>query len=232
MVDELASLGHRDVVRLSPPGFGAPLPDGFGATVSEYRDWLIGELSQLDGPVDLVGHDWGGGHVVGVAMTRPDLIRSWVTDVIGIFEPDYIWHPLAKIWQTPGDGESQVEAMIGGSVEDRAARMSETGMTGAAGREIAAAQGPEMARAILALYRSAAQPTLAEIGRNLPAAAARPGLAIIATADDFVGTLDARHRGASRAGAQVAMLEGLGHWWMLEDPNQGARVLSEFLSQL
>jgi hypothetical protein len=27
-------------VTLSPPGFGAPIPDGFGCTVGEYRDWL------------------------------------------------------------------------------------------------------------------------------------------------------------------------------------------------
>ena len=34
--------------------------------------------------MDLVGHDWGGVHVVNVAMSRPDLLRSWCTDVIGI----------------------------------------------------------------------------------------------------------------------------------------------------
>ena len=63
----LAELGRDDVVCLSPPGFGA--------TVGEYRDWLVGELEAFDGPVDLVGHDWGGGHVVNVAMARPDLLR-------------------------------------------------------------------------------------------------------------------------------------------------------------
>jgi hypothetical protein len=29
-----------DVVRLSPPGFVAPLPDGFPATYLAYCDWL------------------------------------------------------------------------------------------------------------------------------------------------------------------------------------------------
>src|ERR687888_1143769 len=77
-------LGRDDIVLLSPPGFGAPVPDGWGATVEEYRAWLVGELERIGEPVDLVGHDWGGGHVVNVAMTRPDLLRSWVTDVIGI----------------------------------------------------------------------------------------------------------------------------------------------------
>ena len=49
----LAELGSDDVVRLSPPGFGAPIPPGFGATVGEYRDWLVGRLEDFDGPVDL-----------------------------------------------------------------------------------------------------------------------------------------------------------------------------------
>ena len=74
--DRLAPLLNRGpVVRLSPPGFGAPVPPGFTATVEEYRRWLVSELERFEQPVDLVGHDWGGGHVVNVAMTRPDLFR-------------------------------------------------------------------------------------------------------------------------------------------------------------
>jgi pimeloyl-ACP methyl ester carboxylesterase len=79
----VTDLGRRDLTRLSPPGFGAAIPPGFGCTVSEYRDWLIEQLEAFDEPVDLIGHDWGGGHVVNVAMTRPDLLRSWATDAIG-----------------------------------------------------------------------------------------------------------------------------------------------------
>ena len=231
LLGELAVRGHHDIVRLSPPGFGAPLPADFGATVWDYRSWLVGELSRFDAPVDLVGHDWGGGHVLGVAMTRPDLIRSWASDIVGCFEPDYVWHPAAQIWQTPSQGEQNLVELFGGSTEDKTARMHSFGIPGPAARKVAAAQGPEMARAMLALYRSTAQPVLAEIGRDLPAAAVRPGLAIIATEDGAVGSLDQRHRGAGRAGAQVGLLEGLSHWWMLEDPARGAQMLSDFLHQ-
>src|SRR6476661_7578466 len=38
------ALDRDDIVCLSPPGFGAPVPDGWGATVEDYRDWLIYEL--------------------------------------------------------------------------------------------------------------------------------------------------------------------------------------------
>jgi len=232
LLRELSNLGHRDVVCLSPPGFGAPLPPGFGASVSEYRTWLIDELSKFETPVDLLGHDFGGGHVMGVAMSRPDLIRSWASDIIGTLEPDYVWHEVAQIWQTPGAGEAHLEELFGGTVDERAERMNVFGITGPAGRAVAAAQGPEMARAILALYRSAAQPEPSEAGRHLAAAAARPGLAIIPTEDHAVGSFAARHRGAERAGARAEVFAGLGHWWMLEDPRHSASVLDRFWTSL
>ena len=99
------ALGRNDVVRLSPPGFGAPLPNSFSATFLAYRDWLVDELERIDEPVDLVGHDWGGCHVVNAVMHRPDLVRSWASDVVGLFDPDYVWHDMAQVFQTPEVGE-------------------------------------------------------------------------------------------------------------------------------
>ena len=63
---ELKTKGLEDIEVLSPPGFGAPVPNGFEATQTGYRDWLIQQLEDLGGDVDLVGHDWGAGHVYGV----------------------------------------------------------------------------------------------------------------------------------------------------------------------
>jgi len=226
------ALGRDDVVRLSPPGFGAPLPDGFPATYLAYRDWLEGELAGIDEPVDLVGHDWGGGHVMNVVMHRPELVRSWASDAIGLLDPDYVWHDLAQVWQTPGAGEQSVDAMMGGTVEDRAEQMAALGIPREIGTRIAAAQGPEMGRAILALYRSARQPAMAEAGRELETAGARPGLSILATEDPYIGSDETRRRAAARAGAQTEVLEGLGHWWMVQDPARGAAALSGFWAGL
>lgn len=152
---------------MTSPGFGSPLPEGFSATYSAYRDWLEDELERIDGPVDLVGHDFGGIHAMNVVMHRPDLLRSWVSDVVGTFDPDYEWHDLAKVWQTPGEGEQLVETFLGGTPEERAALYATAGMPLDIGTEIAAGQGPEMGRAILLLYRSAAQPAMKEAGRDL-----------------------------------------------------------------
>jgi pimeloyl-ACP methyl ester carboxylesterase len=226
------ALGRDDVVRLSPPGFGAPLPDDFPATYLAYRDWLEDELARFDEPVDLVGHDWGGGHVVNTVMHRPELVRSWASDVVGVFDPDYIWHDLAQVWQTPGDGEQLVDTMLRGTVQDRAQQLAAFGIPLDVATSIAAAQGPEMGRAILLLYRSARQPAMAEAGRDLDAAAARPGLSLLATKDHYVGSEELRRRAADRAGARTEVLDGLGHWWMCQDPARGAAVLTRFWETL
>jgi pimeloyl-ACP methyl ester carboxylesterase len=226
------TLGRDDVVRLSPPGFGSPLPDDFPATYIAYRDWLEAELKDIGEPVDLVGHDWGGGHVVNVVRHRPELVHSWASDSVGLFDPDYVWHHLARVWQTPGDGEQLVDTMLRGTVEDRAARMAALGIPSGIATLIAAAQGPEMGRAILLLYRSARQPAMAEAGRALQNAAARPGLSLLATEDHYVGSDAIRRRAAERAGAHTDVLDGLGHWWMMQDPVRGAAALTRFWETL
>lgn len=226
-----AELDRTDVVRLSPPGFGAPIPDGFDCTVSAYRDWLVAELTALGEPVDLVGHDVGGSTVVSVAMARPDLLRTWVSDSLGVFDPDYVWHDLAQGWQTPGVGERSVAELLGGTLGERTERMVGRGIPRPVAERLAAAQGPVMGRAILAFYRSARHPVMADLGRNLPAAAARPGLAIIGTDDHFVGSPELRRRSAARAGARVEVFDGLGHWWMVQDPVRGARALGAFWAE-
>jgi pimeloyl-ACP methyl ester carboxylesterase len=225
-------LGRDDVVRLSPPGFGAPLPDGWPTTYLDYRDWLEGELTRFDAPVDLVGHDWGGGHALNVVMHRPELVRSWVSDVVGVFDPDYVWHDLAQVWQTPGEGEQLVDSLLGGTVQERAERMATFGIPLDIATLMAPYQGPEMGRAILLLYRSAAQPAMAEAGRELEKAAARPGLSLLADEDHYGGSEEIRRRAAARAGASTEVLEGLGHWWMVQDPARGAAALTRFWDRL
>lgn len=226
------ALGRTDVVRLSPPGFGAPLPGGFPATFIAYRDWLVGELQSIGEPVDLVGHDWGGGHVVNVMMHRPELVRSWASDVVGLFDRDYVWHDMAQGFQTAETGEQLVAMMQDGSVQDRTQQLVAFGVPADVAASFATALGPEMGRAILALYRSARQPALADAGRALENAAARPGLSLVATEDPFVGSEEMRRRAADRAGARTEVLDGLGHWWMVEDPTAGAAALTRFWESL
>ncbi len=204
----LAALDRPDTVALSLPGFDSARPAGFGATMDEYAAWLAAQLERLGDPVDLVGHDWGGGFVVRVVSTRPELVRSWVTDAAGIGDVEFEWHDFAKIWQT-------VFQMFGAPEEpalDLASHLNRT-----------------MADCILDLYRSAV-----DVGKQwCPdfAAIPAPGLVIIPSEDPFLSAASAA-RAAARAGASTAALDGLGHWWMLQDPGRAAAVLREFWATL
>jgi pimeloyl-ACP methyl ester carboxylesterase len=224
----IRELGRDAVEMLSPPGFGAPVPEGFGATSDDYRDWLVGQLTGRGEPVDLVGHDWGGGHVIRLAIERPDLIRSWVMDIAGCFAPDYTWHDMAQLWQTPGAGEEAVAAMIATPMADRAALYESLGMTADVALEVAGALDEAMGRCILSLYRSARQPAMVQLGQRLAAAAQRPGLVLIPTEDSYTGGEDRARWAADEAGAMVTVLPRLGHWWMLQDPAAGADALRQF----
>jgi pimeloyl-ACP methyl ester carboxylesterase len=223
-----ALLARDDVVALQLPGFGVPAPPSFDASRRSYVDWLHGELEAIDGPIDLVGHDWGGALVVEVVIGHAELVRSWATDGIGLFDPDYIWHDMAQSWQSDA-GEDAIAVLLDASVADRTAFYESVGMPNAVAVQLADAFDAEMARCILALYRSAAQPAMAEVGRGLAAAAARPGLAVVPLEDPYTGGEALANRAAAAAGARTAPLPR-GHWWMLEDPQEAASTLESFWS--
>jgi pimeloyl-ACP methyl ester carboxylesterase len=226
-----SELQRQDVEALQLPGFGCPRPDGFGATKEEYVEWLVGELERLqgDGPIDLVGHDWGGGFTVRLVSTRPDLVRSWVTDAAGIGDVEFEWHEFAKIWQTPGAGEEFFEQQLAVSSDERGSVFEMFGVPHERAMSMGGWTDRTMADSILALYRSAVD-VGTEWGpdfRDIPA----PGLVLVPSEDPFLDG-DRARTGAGIAGAQVKELEGLGHWWMLQDPAQGAAALEAFWASL
>ncbi len=235
LVDELGERGVDDVVLLSPPGFGAPVPPDWDATMRSYVEWLIGEIEAIaettGDNIDLVGHDWGAGHVFGLLADRPDLIRSYAVDVAGLIHEDYVWHDMAKAWQTPEVGEQTIEGMVSASLEDRTALFASMGVSPEIASALAAGVDEQMGRCILALYRDAAQPALAEMGKRVFAAERRPGLVITATSDPYVST-QLGSEVATRLGADELRLDGLGHWWMTEDPASAATGLAEFWTNL
>ena len=224
----LAELGRDDAVTLSPPGFGAPLPQGFGATCDDYLAWLVSELEAIDEPVDLVGHDWGATHALRLACDRPDLIRSWCSDTAGAWAPDYVWHEVSVLFQTPGAGEEVISAWLSMGAEGRQVIFQPAGMAPDVVSELAAAIDEDMGTCILGVYRSVDAAGWREL---LPRAAAKPGLVLAVVGDVFGGT-EAQYRWvAERAGAQVTVLDE-GHWWMLQDPKAGAEALAAFWASL
>ena len=228
----VAAWDRDEIVCPQLPGFGCPKPDGFGATKEDYLDWLVGVLESIQGPIHLIGHDWGGGLVGRLAMVRPDLIASWASDALGLFHPRYVWHDAALVWQTPDDGEALVAAMLGTPLDERTAGFAALGIPEASAAVLAEAADEVMGESILSLYRSAIQPAMAEWGADSAGARSRPGLFLHATEDPYVGKGYGALSVAASMGAEIAELEGRGHWWMLEDPIQGARVLDEWINSL
>ncbi len=84
-----------------------------------------------------------------------------------------------------------------------------------------------MARCILALYRSAAQPAMKSLGERLSTTQQPRGLVIIPTEDHFPGTPQMAANTADACGAKTATLQGLGHWWMIADPILATDVLTQ-----
>jgi pimeloyl-ACP methyl ester carboxylesterase len=226
-----SNLQRDDVIALQLPGFGCARPAGFGATKEEYVAWLVGELEQIagQGPIDLVGHDWGAGFVVRTVSTRADLVRSWVCDAAGLGNVDFEWHDFAKIWQTPGEGEQFYADNLATPADERGAVFELFGVPHDAAIALGRPLDQTMADCILALYRSAVDvgkewaPDFHDIGA--------PGHVLIAS-DDQVISGDWSRAAAQRAGASVAELDGLGHWWMLQDPARGAAAIQEFWASI
>lgn len=218
-------LDRDDVVTPALPGFASPRPDGFGATMDEYAAWLIEQIEAIGEPVDLVGHDWGGGFTVRLVSLRPDLVRTWVTDAAGLADVEFEWHVFAKLWQTVGEGEAFWEQQLAMPVDERAGVFEAFGVPQDGATVLAGGVDETMAACILDLYRSATavqDAWGADFIDVLP-----PGLTLVPELDPFLDA-DGARRAAARAGARIMELPGVGHWWMLQQPQEGARMLQEF----
>lgn len=219
----------RDSVAVSLPGFGCPRPDGFGGTKDDYVDWLLGELAGIGDPIDLVGHDWGAGLTLRIATAYGDRVRSWAADVAGIAHPDYVWHDIAKVWQTPGEGEAFVATTNAMDPKERAGLFEAYGIPADDALEMATASDATMGESILGLYRSALPNPYADWGPLGPTKA--PGLVLHPTGDPFAGQQHAAEV-AELLGARFAPLEGVGHWWPYQAPEAGASALTSFWASL
>jgi pimeloyl-ACP methyl ester carboxylesterase len=217
-----AHLHRDDVVALNLPGFGAPVPDGFDATKEAYADWVTEQLETVGEPVDLVGHDWGSILVQRVASVRPDLIRTLACGS-GPLDKEYIWHPMAQLWQTPEAGEQMIDGWVAMPEADRAAAMA----AGGSAPELAAIQSavitPEMGRCVLALYRSAVD-VGAEWEDAVSTMPRRPSLVLWGRDDPYCGP-EVADRLAARLDAELLLFDDCAHWWPWDRPAESAAAL-------
>jgi pimeloyl-ACP methyl ester carboxylesterase len=214
-------LRRADVVTPALPGFGVPVPPGFRATKEAYVDWLVGEIEKIGTPVDLVGHDWGSLLVQRAVSLRPDLIRTWACGD-GPIDVEYVWHDVARQWQTPGVGE---EIMAAFTPEATVEALAAVGVPRAAAEESVRHFDATMKDCILRLYRSAVN-----VGREWQPGVeriTRPALILWAKDDPYVAPVFAE-RLAARVHGELVLFEGCGHWWPLERPAEAAAALETF----
>ncbi len=228
--DRLRDRLDRESVALPLPGFGCARPADFAADKDAYVEWLLAELDALDGPVDLVGHDWGAGLTYRVAMSHPDRLHAWAADVGNILHPAYVWHDLARVWQTPGEGEALFEDQLGRDPSEVARVFATLGVPEREALAMASAADPVMAGCILDLYRSAVPNVHAHWGPLRPTTGA-PGLVLLPTLDPF-GDEGQSREVAGALGAAHRRLEGAGHFWPAEAPDLAADVLTSFFASL
>jgi pimeloyl-ACP methyl ester carboxylesterase len=216
VIENLTPYGD-EIVAADLPGFAHPPPDGFPATKEAYVDWIVEHLEKLGGKVDLVGHDWGSLLVQRVASIRPDLLASVACGGAAV-DTEYPWHPLAQVWQTPGEGEKYMEEEL--TAEFGIAHLVENGVP----RQYAERNiwlndyGKD---SILKIYRSAIhigaewQPDLEKL--DLPA------MVLWGRTDPYV-PLEFGERLATRMKGELVILE-CGHWWPFEKPVESAEAL-------
>ncbi|MFB7312650.1 alpha/beta fold hydrolase [Streptomyces sp. NPDC056192] len=212
-------LTRSDIDAWDLPGFGAPRPQSFGSTKEEYVDWLIERLEQVGEPVDLVGHDWGCILTARVASVRPDLVRTWAGSNAPV-SAHYVWHPLAKIWQDPVEGDRFMNELDPTSFAkdltnnlDVPAELAE--------EAVRRMDGP-MRDSILKLYRSAVtvgaewEPELANVSA--------PSLVFWGTRDPVAPIGFGEKLGEAVRASRVLKLDS-SHWTVLQKPAEVASAL-------
>ncbi|HEU0131791.1 MAG TPA: alpha/beta hydrolase [Mycobacteriales bacterium] len=226
-------------------------PDLKGLGQSEAREpydipTLVAELAALvlhevDGPVDVVGHDWGGSLGLALAGARPDLVRRLVVESGPYREIDPVraWYmgvaalPVVPELAFRLTGDRIVrQAFATCWKADRAPELLD--------HYAAAYAPPERYTAMLGYYRAAVRPRLARAVRamlsqeapaiGLPKVTVERSLVVWGTDDPptplAVGEAVARDLGES---ATMLTVPGVGHFPHEEAPEVVLPAIAEFL---
>jgi pimeloyl-ACP methyl ester carboxylesterase len=230
--DSLRRVLDRDSTAPAMPGFGTPRPAGFTATKDAYAEWLADELSGLEEPIDLVGHDVGALLALRVATAFAVPLRSYVVDVAPIFHPDFVWPERVRRLQMPGVGEELLKATREADSEDpdsTAARLAGAGVPIDEAKAMGAAHDETMSRSILDFYRSAVPNVAADWWKDVDGPIRSRGLVLLPPDPPEWERMSMEV--AQRLGAETARLD-LEHCWMAEAPEDVAAILQRFWSSL
>lgn len=207
---------------------------------------LAGELAALvmhefDGPVDVVGHDWGGSLGLALAGSRPDLVRRLV-DIAGPYrEVDPVRGSYMLFLALP-----VLPEVLGRLAAERVVRQvfatawKADGQPEALEEYVAAYSSPERWGAMLSYYRSVVRPRVARAvssiaGREnvrigMPRVKVERAL-VVWGSDDVPTPLNVGESVVRDIGPDATMLTvpGAGHWPHEEAPDVVLPAIAEFL---
>ena len=215
------------------PGYSrAGKPRDFSYSVDGYAGDLAELLDQL-GITPRAYTSWRTSSeatwALAWAARHPGAVASATLINTGVLI-DYRWHRYARIWRTPVAGEVfQATAsrpafrMLLGRENPRLTRDQ-------IDRIYDASRSWATKRAVLKLYRATPADKLADLAAALRPLD-RPALVIWGTKDAYLPREQAERQRRTFPSAQVELLEGHGHWVMLEDPERVASLVVPFLRQ-
>jgi haloalkane dehalogenase len=231
----------RDVMgSLAGAGWRAVAPDlaGFGDSPPAPPSTWERQIVALDRfhdelgleHVALVVHDWGG--LIGLrwACDRLEAVSALCISDTGFFA-DGRWHGLAETLRTEGEGERVVESLD----RDGFGALLRQAIPGVADRALdeywKGFADAERRRGTLELYRSGDFSKLEPYEGCL--ARLRVPTLILWGADDPFAPVGGAHRFAKQIpGAELAILEGVGHFAPEEAPDRYAAALVDFLGRV
>jgi pimeloyl-ACP methyl ester carboxylesterase len=196
--------------------------------VDGYAGYLAALLDLLQVTrAHIVVHDFGGPWALAWAARHPDAFASATLINTGALI-GYQWHRYARIWRTPAAGEVFQATASRPAFRLLLGRENPRLTRDQIDRIYDASRSRDTKRAVLKLYR--ATPAAALAG---PAAALRPldrpALVIWGTKDAYLPSEQAERQRQAFPSAQVELLDGHGHWVMLEDPERVASLVIPFL---
>lgn len=178
--------------------------------------------------VHLVLHDFGGPWGLAWAAAHPDRVASLVLINIGVL-PGYRYHKYAQLWRTPLLGELSIFCTTRAIFKQALNRDNPKPLPDAILDRMYGQWDRGTRRAVLALYRatSAVAVSSVDAGRTL-AVHALPALVVWGAGDPNIPVryADVQTRFFC---ADVHVIEGAGHWPMIDEPERTRALVLPFL---
>jgi len=189
--------------------------------IARFVERFVDEVVEVE-RVRLVVHDWGSA-ALAFAQRHPERIERLVVMSAVPLLTGYRWHRVARLWRTPFVGEMTIGLTIRPTLK-RGLRPAFAGPVPegfAEGVMRYFDQGTQ--RAILRLYRSAPEESLAASGRRL-SSLNMPSLVVWGARDPYIPSRFGEQYATELPDARVVFVEDAGHWPWLDRPDLIDRI--------